>query len=134
VEVRRRVYWLDRGEGGRDGAVGVGFTVGLTGFVDTRYCRCRSVELVYPYVGARFGFRWPYGSQGRIQGRFTADGPNLHGEAAAVVVRDENDNALSRRVAASEIPVEDRYLNSQVAIFLEESRLPVCALTCLGWE
>jgi hypothetical protein len=40
------------------GAIGVGSTVGLTGFVDTRYCRCRSVELVYPCVGARSWSHW----------------------------------------------------------------------------
>jgi hypothetical protein len=38
----------------KGGTVGVGPTVGLTGFVDTRYCRYRSVELVYPCVDARF--------------------------------------------------------------------------------
>jgi hypothetical protein len=52
---------VQRKEGRKGGAVGVGLTVGLTGFVDTRYRRCRSVELVYPCVGARSWSHWSIG-------------------------------------------------------------------------
>jgi hypothetical protein len=37
----------------KGGAVIINLTVGLTGFVNTRYYRYYSVELVYPYVDAR---------------------------------------------------------------------------------
>jgi hypothetical protein len=54
-------------EGRKGGSVVVGPTVGLTGVVDNRYCRYRSVELVYPCVGARSWSCWPTG-RNRIQG------------------------------------------------------------------
>jgi hypothetical protein len=61
ADVGRRVNGASAGwmegweeeEGREGGAVIVSPTVGLTGFVDIRYCRCRSVELVYPWVDAR---------------------------------------------------------------------------------
>jgi hypothetical protein len=55
------VRWEEEGREG--GAVVVDPTVGLTGFVDTRYCRCRSVELVYPCVDARSWFHWSMATQ-----------------------------------------------------------------------
>jgi hypothetical protein len=48
-------------EGREGGAVDIGSTVGLTGFVGTRYCRCYSVKLVYPCVDARSWSHWSMG-------------------------------------------------------------------------
>ena len=49
----------------RKGSVVIGPTVGLTGVVDTRFCRYRSEELVYPCAGSSFLVPLVYGSQRR---------------------------------------------------------------------
>jgi hypothetical protein len=45
--------WREEEGETKGGAVIISPTVGLTGFVDTRYYRYHSVELVYPCVDAR---------------------------------------------------------------------------------
>ena len=87
-------------KGGRKGdVVGVGSRVGLTGFVDSRYCRYRSVELVYPCVDARSWSRWPT-RRNRIQG-CPVTGRRTCNRRPILLFRDGDDNALPRRVVAS---------------------------------
>jgi hypothetical protein len=107
VDVGRRVNgastrWREE-EGERErkgGAIIVNPTVGLTGFVDIRYCRYRSVELVYPCVDARSWFHWFIATQtisrdAPSQGR----GPVIKGLIPKF--RGGDDDALLRRVVAS---------------------------------